>query len=170
MNGSFRRTIATALRPHSLTILLFISVPACAAFAAPPPPSNYCKGIHFLWQHIYNPQRMELQKRCVTVTGVIVNTRREPDGDLHLRLKLDSQFVSMLNDGNTSNQSRDLVVEPICDHTGTQTDAIGACKTFQSTIPHYRAGTRVMVTGSYVRDHEHGWMEIHPVTRITQTQ
>jgi hypothetical protein len=170
MNGSFRRTIATALRPHSLPILLFFLSLHAPAFAAPPPPSNYCKGIHFLWQHVYNPQRLELQKRCVTVTGVIVSTRREPDGDLHIRLKLDGQFESMLNDGNKSNQGRDLVVEPICDHTVTQTDAIEACKTFQSTIPHYRAGTRVVVTGSYVRDHEHGWMEIHPVTRITQTQ
>ena len=60
-----------------------------AAFAAPPPTqSSHCRGIKFLWQHVYNPQRLEVQKECVTVTGVIVTRLSESDGDLHIRVKL----------------------------------------------------------------------------------
>ena len=149
----------------TFTTVLLLSSPTFAA----PPQSTHCKGITLLWSRVYNPQRLQKLKRCVTVSGVIVSTRREADGDLHIRLKLDSQFASLLNSGNKSNQGGDLVVEPICDHTVTQPDAVGACSTFHSTIPHYPAGTRVLVTGSHVLDHEHGWMEIHPVTRITAT-
>jgi len=29
-------------------------------------------------------------------------------------------------------------------------------------------GTRVQVTGSYVLDTNHGWMEIHPVSVVTE--
>jgi hypothetical protein len=76
----------------------------------------------------------------------------------------------MLNDANKSNQQGDLVVAPICDHSVTQADRVAAGAAFHATIPRYPAGTRVVVTGSYVLDHEHGGMEIHSVTRITQTQ
>lgn len=165
-----RMTVLLARLLRGFAVLATVLNLLPAAFAAPPPTqSSHCRGIKFLWQHVYNPQRLEVQKQCVTVTGVIVTKLSEPDGDLHIRVKLDSQFESMLNDGNKSNQHGDLVVEPICDHNVTQADAVAACASFHSTIPHYPAGTRVVVTGSYVLDHEHGWMEIHPVTRITQT-
>jgi len=141
-----------------------------SGYSAPPPQPAQCNGINFLWQHVYNPQRLEVKKSCVTVTGVIVGRKPEPDGDLHIRLKLDSQFEGMLNDGNKTNQGGNLVVEPICDHAVTQTDAVASCETFHSGIPRYPVGTRVVVTGSEVLDHQHGWMEIHPVVRITQTQ
>jgi len=65
-----------------------------------------------------------VKKSCVTVTGVIVSRKLEPDGDLHIRLSLDSQFEGMLNDGKKTNQGGNLVVEPICDHTVTQSDAV----------------------------------------------
>ncbi len=29
---------------------------------------------------------------------------------------------------------------------------------------------RFMVVGSYVHDKEHGWMEIHPIVRMTEIQ
>ena len=53
-----------------------------------------------LWQHVYNPSRLLVQKKCVTVTGTIVDAtanqkthrkdgvRHEPDGDTHGWLKL----------------------------------------------------------------------------------
>ena len=138
--------------------------------SSPPPQPAQCNGITFLWQHVYNPQRLEVKKSCVTVTGIIASRKPEPDGDLHIRLKLDSQFEGMLNEGNNNHQGGNLVVEPICDHTVSQSDAVAACETFHSAIPRYPVGTRVAVIGSYVLDHEHGWMEIHPVVRITPVQ
>jgi hypothetical protein len=127
-----------------------------------------CRGIRFLWQHVYHPDRLEVKKMCTGVTGTIVKKLGEDDGDLHIRLKLDSGFEDLLNDGNRQNQGGNLVVEPICDHTVTQEDAKAACSDFQSRIPHFKNGTHVTVVGSYVLDHEHGWMEIHPVVRITE--
>jgi len=146
-----------------ITALTFASVTASAQAAQ-------CKGIAFLWSHVYHSNRLEVKKQCAAVTGVIVKSLREPDGDLHVRVKLDSQFTQLLNDANRSAQGGNLVVEPICDHDPTQTDAIASCTTFHSTIPHYPAGTHVVVVGSYVLDNEHGWMEIHPVIRITAMQ
>ena len=129
-----------------------------------------CRGISFLWQHVYHPDRLEVKERCKAVTDVIDHRRSEHDGDLHIQLKLDSEFENLLNDGNRQHQGGNLVVEPICDHTVTQKDAKAACADFQSRIPHFPNGTRVTVVGSYVLDHEHGWMEIHPVVRITEIQ
>ena len=92
------------------------------------------------------------------------------DGDVHFRLKLDSQFAGLLNDGTRAHQGGNLVVEPICDHVVTQPDAVAACEDFHPTIPRFKSGTRVVIVGSYVHDKEHGWMEIHPVVRMTEIQ
>lgn len=59
----------------------------------------------------------------------------ELDGDLHIRVKLDRPFESMLNDGNKSNQDGDLVVEPICDHSVIQADRVAAGASFHATNP-----------------------------------
>jgi hypothetical protein len=65
-------------------------------------------------------------------------------------------------------QLGDLVVEPICQHSITQADAIPpACSNFHQDINIPEVGSHVNVTGSYVLDKEHdGWAEIHPVTSI----
>jgi hypothetical protein len=142
-----------------LTTVLNLVPPA---FAAPlPQQSTHCQGIKFLWQQVHNPHRLEVQKQYVTVT-VIATKVAEPDGDLHIRVKSDRPFESMLNDGNKSDQLRGLVFEPICDHSVTQADAVAAGASFHATIPRYPAGTRVVVTGSYVLDHEHGGWRFIP--------
>ncbi len=158
-----------SIRLSLCAIVVLIAGVLAAPLAAQPEPVQ-CRGIRFLWTHVYNPQRLEVRKLCAAVTGVVVKSLGESDGDLHIRLKLDSQFTSLLNDGNRTHQGGNLVVEPICDHNVIQPDAIASCATFHSRIPHFRAGTYVVVVGSYVLDHEHGWMEIHPVVRITETQ
>jgi hypothetical protein len=112
-------------------------------FEAPPPSSNQCD--KSLWNHVYNPSRLQLVDNCRTVSGVIDSIRTEQDGDYHIRLKLDPQFSSFINSANVIGQSGDLVVEPICINPVTQPDA-----------------------GSYVLDKQHGdWAEIHPVTFIS---
>lgn len=42
-----------------------------------------------LWQNIYQSQRLVVKEECVSIQGVIVSKRKEPDGDVHIRLKLD---------------------------------------------------------------------------------
>jgi hypothetical protein len=120
-----------------------------------------------LWNHIYNPQRLQVVDPCKTVSGIIESKRAEADGDYHIRLKLDPQYANLVNQANVKGQFGDLVVEPICMNRVTQLDAISACRDFRQNIDVPVVGTHVQVTGSYVLDKEHGkWAEIHPVTSI----
>ena len=120
-----------------------------------------------LWNHIYNPQRLQVVESCKTVTGIIESKRVEADGDYHIRLKLDPQYANLVNQANVNGQLGDLVVEPICMNPVTQLDAISACQDFHQNIDIPEVDTHIQVTGSYVLDKEHGkWAEIHPVTSI----
>jgi hypothetical protein len=120
-----------------------------------------------LASHVYHPQRLHPLKDCITVTGTIMSIRREPDGDDHIRLQLDPQFAGLLNAKNISIQHGDLVIEPICLHVVTQSDAIDACIGSKDTFIVPAKGTHVTVTGPYVFDVQHGWNEIHPVETLT---
>jgi hypothetical protein len=120
-----------------------------------------------LWNHVYNPSRLQIVDKCITVTGVIDSIRSERDGDLHIRLKLDPSYVHLVNQANQENQFGDLVLEPICIGKVTQATAISACLNFHQDIDIPPVGSHVQVTGSYVLDKEHGkWAEIHPITNM----
>jgi hypothetical protein len=103
----------------------------------------------------------------MTITGTVYSLIYEDDGDIHIRVTLDSPYNYMLNSYNYSGQRGKLVCEPICATTVTQTDAIAPCMGLTNTVYIPAVGERVWVTGSYVTDHEHGWNEIHPVTKIS---
>lgn len=103
----------------------------------------------------------------MTVTGTVANKISEADGDIHIRLTVDPAFAYMINSSNVSGQHGDLVVEPVCTHTVTQSDAIASCTGFTNTVYIPNVGEHVQVIGSYVNDNNHGWNEIHPVTSIT---
>lgn len=139
--------------------------PALAA-AAKPLVSTGCDAA--LWQHVYHPQRLQVVEKCISVTGTIHHAKKEPDGDEHIQVELDPDFSGLLNDKNNTVQHSCLVVEPICQNAVTQTDAMAACRDFHSDVDIPKKGTRVRILGSYVWDTEagHGWMEIHPVTKI----
>jgi hypothetical protein len=133
---------------------------------ASPPSTSGCD--QSLWNHIYNPSRLQIIDSCKTVSGVIDSIRSERDGDFHIRLKLDPEFSNLINPANINGQFGDLVLEPICINPVTQTDAISACQNFHQHITIPPVGTHVKVLGSYVLDKQHnGWAEIHPVTSIT---
>jgi len=139
--------------------------PALAA-AAKPLATTGCDDS--LSQHVYNPQRLQVVEKCIAVTGTIHHVKKEPDGDEHIQLTLDSGFSGLLNDKNNSAQATCLVVEPICQNAVTQTDAMAICRDFHSDVDIPKKGAHVRVLGAYVWDTEsgHGWMEIHPVTTI----
>ena len=122
-----------------------------------------------LWPHVYHPTRLVKIEDCIAVTGTIQHVKPEADGDLHIQLKVDPEFEGLLNDANKTAQANSLVLEPICQHAATQLDAISSCRDFHSNVDVPKKGTKIRVTGSYVLDTEkpdHGWTEIHPVTKI----
>jgi hypothetical protein len=155
---------------------------------APPPaaPNLEIAGRHTyagcgdgLWHHVYNPARLLIHQKCVTVTGIIVDptagnahpksdgVRHEADGDTHGWLKLDPQFVTMLNAGNQSKEDGNLVFELVCHYTVTQEDAKSSCQGFKDQTPIPKPGTHVKIRGTFVQDdnHQH-WNEIHPVSSL----
>ena len=126
-----------------------------------------CSGSAALMVHVYHPDRLVEKKGCVTVRGVIKKKIREPDGDFHIRLKLDSgQDADLINDKNRTIQHGFLVFEPICVSPVIQPSAKKACKHFHQQISIPNVGDHVEVTGIHMLDTEHGWLEIHPVTSI----
>jgi len=119
---------------------------------------------------VYHPQRLQIIDSCKSVLGTIESKKSEPDGDYHIKLKLDPQFSNLINSANVDGQHGDMVVEPICQHAITESIAAAvACSNFHQNINIPAVGSHVNVTGSYVLDKEHnGWAEIHPVTRIVK--
>jgi hypothetical protein len=125
--------------------------------------------------NVYHPDRLQLISACKTVTGVIESIRHEPDGDYHVDVLLDSRYASLLNQGNLSAQHGWLVTEIVpADEPGCTrgqppkpahgTYDYGYCTGADIASPPI--GTHVSVTGPYVLDQDHGWMEIHPIWRI----
>ena len=118
-------------------------------------------------KHVYHPDRLQEAKGCVTVRGIIKKKIKEGDGDFHVRLLLDDdQPEDLINDKNKTVQHGFLVFEPICVNKVTQKSAMKACKNFHQKISLPNVGDHVSVTGIHMLDTEHGWLEIHPVTKI----
>lgn len=134
-----------------------------------------CTGLANLNKHIYKPERLVEKKGCITVRGVIVKKIKEKDGDFHVRLRLDpGQDSDLINAKNKSGQGGFFVFEPICVVNVTQASAKKACNT-KSPTKHWKqkislpnVGDHVEITGIHVLDTEHGWLEMHPVTKITK--
>jgi hypothetical protein len=120
-----------------------------------------------LWRAIYHSYRLHVIDACKTVTGTVESVRSEPDGDVHLLLKLPLSRSGLLNDGNLSDTHDDLVVEIICVGTVTQADAESACAGHVNQVAVPSEGERIRISGTYVLDADHGWREIHPVSSLS---
>ncbi|MBI3500316.1 MAG: hypothetical protein HY063_00830 [Bacteroidetes bacterium] len=118
-----------------------------------------------LWKYVYNRDRLQLIKKCLTVSGTIEEIRKEKDGDDHILLKLDAGQDSLLTDKNKEKQNGDLVIEVVCLNTIKQEDAVNACKDCP-VVQVWPRSSHVKVRGSYVIDRHHGWAEIHPVSKM----
>lgn len=97
---------------------------------------------------VYHPSRLQVIDPFKTVSGTVMMVRHEMDKDYHINIKLDAKYASLINANNVKYEHGDLVVEVI------PMDA--------AHIPAPTVGEHITVTGSYVNDHAHGWMEIHP--------
>jgi hypothetical protein len=162
-------------RTRAITLFLIVAAIALAAYklwrtqqSATPPGTqtavSQCD--QNLWQFVYHPNRLQILNPCVSVTGTVDEVRNEPDGDFHIRFRLDQQFASLLNQKNISSQYGDLVLEPICQHAVTQPDAEQPCKPYSGPFFQPQVGQRYLVWGTYVNDTEHGWNELHPITSM----
>ena len=150
-----------------------------------PGPKLWCDPT--LWNHVFNRTRLQIIDNCTSVTGTVISSFEVNDGDQHIQLLPDRQYLKLLNKKNIELQFGSLVIEPICSHDPTiinnstvldaavdladgaiENDSIAACRGYVREVNVYipKVGEHVRVTGSYVLDTLHGWMEIHPVTQI----
>jgi hypothetical protein len=164
----------TARRPFVIAALLALAGGIVAAVArcggsatlapsqsAAPPSCNAS-----LWTHVYDPSRLTIVDACRTVSGTITDQHTNEDGDIDVRLQLDPPYANLLNAGNTANLSGHLQTEAICQTQITVDSAAVACRGFSGSVSVPPDGTHVQVTGSYVLDKIHGWMEIHPISDL----
>jgi hypothetical protein len=137
---------------------------------------------------VYFPGRLHVLDRCRTVSGTVDCLKVEPDGDVHVRLRLDPQFAGLLKPANGLQTCADhpeahLVVEIIPQHPqgvlfrANNADAGGF---IDPGTP--AAADHITVTGPYVIDTNvlhrviyHGraaenWAEIHPAWAIRVDQ
>lgn len=126
-----------------------------------------CLPLNDAWNHVYRPERLEVIRPCVAARGTVAIIRPEADGDLHVLLALDSGQDKLLDQRNIDGQRGDLVAEVICARSVRQVDAVDACADWETHINLHR-GEHVRVTGAYVLDREHGWMELHPVSNVEE--
>lgn len=131
-------------------------------------PQSQCQDPANISSHVYNPNRLQILRSCITVSGIVSSMpRREPDGDYHVWLHLDAVNASFSNDPSVHNG--DLVVEIICALPITQQDAIPACQNYTNQITAPQSGQHINVSGPYVLDTLHNWYEIHPAYSLKIT-
>jgi hypothetical protein len=129
------------------------------------PPCQYNGSIS---NHVYNPSRLKIVKKCITAQGMVDRVIEEADGDVHLRVVLDRVYNNLTNTANDQYQYGALVVEVICVGSIIQANAISACQGYTNTISVPNVGKHITVTGPYVLDNEHhNWAEIHPVYSLS---
>ena len=114
--------------------------------------------------------------KCATAPGIIEIIRTEADGDYHVLVhtdptSLDPQGGHWINNCNITclggAEHGDLVTEPICEHSISQSDAVSACQGYLNPQgPPPPIGSHVAVSGPWVLDVTHGWLEIHPATYV----
>ena len=114
---------------------------------------------HETWKHVYDKERLHIIHDSVTITGKIMHISAEVDGDIHIQVKVDSQFTCLLNKFNFSKQKGCLVAEIVC----VNPSPFKPCWNYTNTIQYPIIGDVIEMTGAYVFDNRHKWMEIHPI-------
>ena len=128
---------------------------------------SLCKDPSNISSHVYNPARLQRVNDCITVSGIVNNVIAEDDGDYHVWFHVDPQYSSLPNSANNDYLQSDLLAEIICATTVNQQDAVLACENYSNQIPIPSKNQNVTVTGPYVLDNVHGWMEVHPVYSLS---
>jgi hypothetical protein len=118
-------------------------------------------------QYVYRPARLQLIAACIRITGTIVSSTAESDGDVHIRVRLDPEHEALLTEAN-HNEGDTLTVEPVCVFPPLQAEAIRVCASDGDPLPGGlpAVGDHVFMEGRYVLDlQHHGSAELHPLYR-----
>ncbi len=177
--GNAARRAPTTTEPvaHGTASTPAAGVPATAGTTTTP--GDGCRGGDPL-ANVYHPYRLHVEDPCLTVTGTVAYVRNEPDGDVHVDLSLPASEAHLLDAANVAHQDGQLVTEIVpADQPGctvgqppplpptayrSSSYDYGTCTGADVATPPL--GARVSITGPYVVDADHGWMEIHPVWAI----
>jgi hypothetical protein len=133
---------------------------------------------------VYLPSRLHVVRSCLTVSGTVACTKREPDGDVHVLVSLVRRDRWVLRPANAvercpgpSRRGRLLVIEIIPQDGGFPFLDNSADLGGFVTPAAPRPGDHIRVTGPYVLDtnklHDliipgaRNWAEIHPAWNVT---
>lgn len=150
------RVVAPALGALVLAPLLAVTPSSVASSGHP---IHCVQPVHN--RHLYYPERLTFV-RCAQVSGTVARIISARDGDYHVELQLDPGQESLINAANVAHTRGHLVVEEPCQNVSTLS-AIAVCVGYVSPLPLMVMGRHYTVTGAYVQDGIHGWMEIHGV-------
>ncbi|MHB1445322.1 MAG: hypothetical protein ACYCZV_06665 [Acidimicrobiales bacterium] len=164
----------------ALLLLVAAGVASCTAGPALPASTGACRSGDPL-ANVYHPYRLQVRSACMTVTGTVVYIRSEDDGDVHFDLALPASESHLLDQANYGHEDGQLVAEVVpADQPGctpgqppplpptayrSSSYSYGTCTGADIATPPM--GTQVRISGPYVLDSDHGWMEIHPVWSVT---
>lgn len=125
-----------------------------------------------LWTHVYKPERLQGDKKCISVKGVVKAVKTDPDGSYTVQLKLDpGQPLALLNDKNLSLQAGNMVLVIVCAHRPiADPDALKSCGAYENKVKVPMVGDHLQATGTYVTDTDpnHGWNELQPVSALIE--
>ncbi len=152
-------------------LLVAVALVACGAptlAPVPPSPKNAqpCTTTD-QDRYTYRPARLQVILPCLRVTGTIIQSSAEADGDYHINVKLDPPYEDLLTDGNAAEDGL-LIVEPVCQFPPLQAEAIRVCASdpdpLSGGLP--AVGDHVFLEGRWVLDlQHHAWAELHPLYR-----
>src|SRR5215472_16581935 len=158
---------------YGVALALFLLTACSTPFGPPPLPTpsllkpsaeaDACANL----PPVYHPARLKRQSpSCINYQGVILADLSEKDGDRHLWIAPDLGYLSYLNELNVYHNQKALVAEivPACTKEPASEEAAAQCP--KSSIEPPAEGAHVEVTGAYVLDTAHGWLEVHPVAKI----
>jgi hypothetical protein len=118
------------------------------------------------WKHVVSPSRLEVYEPCMTVRGTVLFVDHANDGDVILFIALDAPFLSLPHIDRVGRYGTGtLELELICRDSWRIFQP--ACWGLRNRLPIPAIGDHIEVDGTYVLDKHHGWVEIHPVTRLT---
>ena len=114
----------------ALTLLLAPPVESAAGRAVVVAPT--CDAS--LWSRVYSPKRLVVVNQCIEVTGVIVESDANVDGDQHFLIRLDPGQDRLLSKRNVKKKGGALVAEIVCANPAKPKKAKAACAGYTNHI------------------------------------
>lgn len=121
-----------------------------------------------LWDHVYNPSRLQIVHECIGVTGIasFISTNAN-DGDEHVGIRPDPEFAHLVSEENKERHNGAILGEVICYSKPVKPAPQQACTGYENSVTIPPRYSYIRMTGTYVLDKQHNlWGEMHPITSI----